>query len=84
MGAVAVLAADRAVSEGSWELVAASQAGDRAAFAELYRRFRPVIERYVGWRVQDWAEVEDLVSETFLRALRGIGSVSYQGRDVGA
>ena len=69
---------------GSWELVAASQGGDRAAFAELYTRYRPVIERYVGWRVQDWAEVEDLVSETFLHALRSIDTVSYQGRDLGA
>jgi RNA polymerase sigma-70 factor (ECF subfamily) len=83
MSAVAALTGD-AVSE-SWELVAASQGGDRAAFAELYTRYRPAIERYVGCRVrQDWAEVEDVVSETFLRALRGIQSVSYQGRDVGA
>ena len=27
---------------------------------------------------------EDLTSETFLRALRGIGSFTWQGRDVGA
>ena len=32
----------------------------------------------------DRAFAEDVTSETFLRALRSIGSVSYQGRDVGA
>ena len=34
--------------------------------------------------IRDRAVAEDLTSETFLRALRRIGSISYQGRDVGA
>ncbi|HZD14898.1 MAG TPA: sigma-70 family RNA polymerase sigma factor, partial [Pseudonocardiaceae bacterium] len=65
----------------SWELLAASQAGDRDAFAQLYSRYRPTIQRFVRWRVPDWAEAEDLTSETFLRALRRIDTASYQGRD---
>jgi RNA polymerase sigma-70 factor (ECF subfamily) len=69
---------------GSWELVRAAQAGDRDAFAALYERYQPVVARFVAVRVRNWAEVEDLTSDTFVRALRGLGSVSYQGRDVGA
>jgi len=34
--------------------------------------------------VNDRALAEDFTSETFLRALRRIGSISYQGRDIGA
>ena len=70
----------------SWELVAAAQAGDREAFGLLYVRYRPVIERFVSRRVSDWAEAQDLTSETFLCAWRRIDSVSDRGRgpDLGA
>ena len=43
-----------------------------------------VVFRYVLFRVGDRELAEDVTSETFLRALRRIASVSYQGRDVGA
>lgn len=67
-----------------WRLVSAAQAGDTDAFGELYDRYVDTIYRYVLFRVGDAALAEDVTSETFLRALRRIGSVSYQGRDVGA
>jgi RNA polymerase sigma-70 factor (ECF subfamily) len=69
---------------GSWDLVHAAQDGDRSAFAALYDRYVDVVFRYVLFRVGDRELAEDVTSETFLRALRRIESVSYQGRDVGA
>jgi RNA polymerase sigma-70 factor (ECF subfamily) len=68
----------------SWDLVHAAQDGDRAAFAKLYDRYVDVVFRYVLFRVGDRELAEDVTSETFLRALRRITSVTYQGRDVGA
>lgn len=70
--------------EDGWHLVAAAQGGDQSAFGELYDRYVDVIYRYVLFRVGDRTLAEDITSETFLRALRRISSVSYQGRDVGA
>jgi RNA polymerase sigma-70 factor, ECF subfamily len=69
---------------GSWVLVKACQAGDQQAFKELYERYQDVVFRYVLFRLGDRTLAEDLTQETFLRALRRIGSVSYQGRDIGA
>jgi RNA polymerase sigma-70 factor, ECF subfamily len=68
----------------SWDLVHSAQAGDTSAFARLYDRYVDVVFRYVLFRVGDRELAEDVTSETFLRALRRITSVSYQGRDVGA
>jgi RNA polymerase sigma-70 factor (ECF subfamily) len=67
-----------------WELVRAAQGGDRSAFALLYDKYVDVVFRYVLFRVKDRELAEDVTSETFLRALRTITSISYQGRDVGA
>lgn len=62
----------------------AAQSGDRAAFGKLYDRYVDGVYRYVILRVGDRCLAEDVTSETFLRALRRITSISYQGRDVGA
>jgi len=69
---------------GSWALVHAAQEGDRSAFAQLYDKYVEVVFRYVLFRVGDRELAEDVTSETFLRALRKIATVTYQGRDVGA
>ncbi|MCA1824711.1 MAG: sigma-70 family RNA polymerase sigma factor [Mycobacteriales bacterium] len=65
-------------------LVARAQGGDAAAFGELYDRYVDVVYRYVYYRVGARALAEDLVSETFLRALRRITSFTWQGRDFAA
>lgn len=70
--------------DGTWDLVRAAQEGDRSAFASLYDRYVDIVFRYVLFRVGDRELAEDVTSETFLRALRRITSVTYQGRDVGA
>ncbi|WP_369139505.1 sigma-70 family RNA polymerase sigma factor [Modestobacter versicolor] len=67
-----------------WELVRRTQAGDAEAFGELYDRYAEVVLRYLRHRVGDRATAEDLTSETFVRALRRIDSLTFQGRDVGA
>jgi len=67
-----------------WGLVHRAQAGDAEAFGELYDNYVTMVHRYVYHRVGDRATAEDVTSETFVRALRRIDSLSYQGRDVGA
>jgi RNA polymerase sigma-70 factor, ECF subfamily len=76
-------AADAAKTE-AWRLVHAAQGGDTAAFGLLYDRYVDTVFRYVLFRLGDRELAEDVTSETFLRALRRITTVSYQGRDVGA
>jgi RNA polymerase sigma-70 factor (ECF subfamily) len=66
------------------DLVARAQAGDGEAFGELYDRYLDLVYRYVYYRAGSKALAEDLVSETFLRALRRIGTFEWQGRDFAA
>ncbi|MBB4686610.1 sigma-70 family RNA polymerase sigma factor [Amycolatopsis jiangsuensis] len=68
----------------AWALVRSAQEGDSSAFGQLYDRYVDVVYRYTLFRLGDRDLAEDVTSETFLRALRRITSVSYQGRDVGA
>ncbi|MGY2003183.1 sigma-70 family RNA polymerase sigma factor [Blastococcus sp. SYSU DS1024] len=67
-----------------WELVRRAQGGDAEAFGRLYDHYVTLVHRYVYHRVGDRATAEDVTSETFVRALRRIDSLSFQGRDVGA
>ncbi|MBN9100465.1 MULTISPECIES: sigma-70 family RNA polymerase sigma factor [unclassified Pseudonocardia] len=71
-------------ANGAWALVKAAQAGDMAAFGELFDRYYDVVFRFVLFRMGDRTLAEDITQETFVRALRRITSVSYQGRDIGA
>lgn len=68
----------------AWELVAAAQGGDSEAFGQLYDRYVTTVYRFIYYRLGDRAQAEDLTSETFVRALRRLHSVSYQGRDLAA
>lgn len=68
----------------TWRLVQRAQRGDGEAFGLLYDRYVDTVYRFVYFRVGERALAEDFTSETFLRALRRIGTVSYQGRDIGA
>jgi RNA polymerase sigma-70 factor (ECF subfamily) len=76
--------ADNPDESGAWALVKASQTGDMVAFGELFDRYYEVVFRYVLFRMGDRTLAEDITQETFVRALRRITSVSYQGRDIGA
>lgn len=55
-----------------------------AAFSELFERYYDVVFRFILFRTTDRTLAEDLTQETFLRALRRLNSVSYQGKDIGA
>ncbi|MGY2083783.1 sigma-70 family RNA polymerase sigma factor [Blastococcus sp. SYSU DS0539] len=67
-----------------WALVRRAQGGDAEAFGQLYDHYVTLVHRYAYHRVGDRATAEDITSETFVRALRRIDSLSFQGRDVGA
>ncbi len=67
-----------------WALVERAQTGDADAFAQIYNRYIDTVFRFVYFRVGNRQQAEDLTSETFMRALKRIGSVTWQGRDLGA
>jgi RNA polymerase sigma-70 factor (ECF subfamily) len=67
-----------------WQLVERARDGDSDAFGQLYDRYVDTVYRFLYYRVGSRSLAEDLTSETFLRALRRIGSVTWQGRDLGA
>ncbi|WP_304046783.1 sigma-70 family RNA polymerase sigma factor [Jatrophihabitans endophyticus] len=67
-----------------WTLVRLAQEGDGDAFGLLYDRYVDSVFRFIYYRVNDRALAEDFTSETFVRALRRISTISYQGRDIGA
>ncbi|MGW7196604.1 sigma-70 family RNA polymerase sigma factor [Streptomyces chryseus] len=66
------------------ELITRIRTGDPEAFTTLYNENRVAVSRYVAFRVNDQHLAEDLTQEVFLRALRRVGSFTWQGRDIGA
>lgn len=68
----------------SWELVRAAQSGDAVAFAEIYRRYYQKVYKYISRRSANASLVEDLTSETFLRALKNINKITYRGQALDA
>ncbi|HET9960418.1 MAG TPA: RNA polymerase sigma factor [Polyangiaceae bacterium] len=52
------------------ELMVAHTAGDRDAFAELFRRYAPPLERVLQAQFLARSEVEDLIQQTFLQVHR--------------
>ncbi|MDT5041019.1 MAG: polymerase sigma-70 factor, subfamily [Actinoplanes sp.] len=67
-----------------WALVERAQAGESEAFGLIYDRYVDTVFRFVYFRVGNRQLAEDLTSDTFLRALKRIGSFTWQGRDLGA
>ncbi|MCP2326465.1 RNA polymerase sigma-70 factor (ECF subfamily) [Hamadaea flava] len=67
-----------------WALVERAQAGEAAAFGLIYDRYVDTVFRFIYFRVGNRPLAEDLTSDTFLRALKRIGSFTWQGRDLGA
>jgi RNA polymerase sigma-70 factor (ECF subfamily) len=53
-------------------------------FERLYAEHAQPLLAFLVYRVGSRALAEDLTSETFLRALRRIGTFTWQGRDFGA
>jgi RNA polymerase sigma-70 factor (ECF subfamily) len=67
-----------------WVLVERAQAGDAEAFGRIYDRYLDTVFRFIYFRVGNRQLAEDLTADTFLRALKRIGSFTWQGRDPGA
>ena len=65
-------------------LVELARGGDAEAFGMLYDHYHTAVYRFLYYRVGAVALAEDLMSETFFRALRSMSSVRWQGKDFGA
>lgn len=61
-------------------LISRSRRGDREAFARLYDRYRRALYQICLRRLKDPSLAEDIVHETFLRALSHIGSFDTDRR----
>jgi RNA polymerase sigma factor (sigma-70 family) len=62
------------------ELVAATLAGDREAFGELYDRHARTVRAVVAAVSGDWSAVEDMTQECFLRAFRKLDTLQNHDR----
>jgi RNA polymerase sigma-70 factor (ECF subfamily) len=67
-----------------WALIEQAQAGDTKAFGLIYDRYLDTVFRFIYYRVGNRQLAEDLTGDTFLRALKRIGSFTWMGRDLGA
>jgi RNA polymerase sigma-70 factor (ECF subfamily) len=64
-------------------LIARAQAGDASAFRELYERFAATVHRYaILPLVHDRTLAEDLLADTFVRAMENIHRFKWQGKGV--
>jgi len=61
-------------------LLQAAQRGDAEAFASLYRDNVQTIYRYIYYRVNDRQLAEDLTSDVFMRAMKGLSRYTDQGK----
>ncbi len=77
-------ALDDGQSDRMVALVVLAQGGDPEAFGQLFDHYQPSIYRYLYYRLGSTSLAEDLTSETFFRALRGIGGFRWEGRDFAA
>lgn len=55
------------------DLVARVQRGDSAAFDLLVRKYQHRTAALISRYIHDWAEVQDVAQDTFIRAYRAIG-----------
>ncbi|WP_425385401.1 RNA polymerase sigma factor, partial [Streptomyces himastatinicus] len=66
----------RSVNGRQWRAtVAAAQNGDRRALDELIEGWLPLVYNIVGRALNGHADVDDVVQETMLRAVHGLGSL---------
>jgi RNA polymerase sigma-70 factor (ECF subfamily) len=65
-------------------LVDLARNGDAEAFGQLFDHYHVSVYRFLYYRVGSVPLAEDLTSETFFRAMRGMASFRWQGKDFGA
>lgn len=61
-------------------LIQQAQAGNRSAFAALYRRHQQAVFTYLYYRVGDLCMAEDLAAEVFVRMVEKIGRYRHRGK----
>jgi len=67
------------------DLIARAIAGDRQAFAALYREYLPTVYKFLYYRMgNNKAVAEDMTAEVFLRALRRVDKFNWTGADFGS
>lgn len=71
------------MAEG-WALVDRYRAGDRTAVDELYREYHPMLFRFAYNRIRHREVCEDVVSDAWIRILRGLSTVDRRDSDLGA
>jgi len=64
---------DRVSQALDQDLVGRVQRGDAAAFDLLVRKYQHRVAAVISRYVHDWAEVQDVAQDTFIRAYRAIG-----------
>jgi RNA polymerase sigma-70 factor (ECF subfamily) len=63
-------------------LVEAARNGERAAFAEIYRRHYDAVYAYLFYRSGDAMLAEDLAGEVFLKLVERISGYTYRGQPI--
>ncbi|MDQ3700498.1 MAG: sigma-70 family RNA polymerase sigma factor [Chloroflexota bacterium] len=61
------------------DLVRAAQAGDAAAFGQLYERYFDKVYNYLSFKVGSPIEAEDIAGQVFLRALESLSGYKWTG-----
>jgi RNA polymerase sigma-70 factor (ECF subfamily) len=67
-------AADRAVTPPDLELIERISNGDQASFSTLYERYFPRVYRFVDRRINNRADVEEIVQEVFTNIFASLES----------
>lgn len=70
--------ADRSVDPGREREWVEQARRDPQAFKQLYHRYFPRVYAYVSYRVGRVQDAEDLVAETFLRVMEGLGRFEWR------
>lgn len=65
-------------------LVELAKSGDVEAFGQLYDHYHHGVYRFLYYRVCSKELAEDLMSETFIRAMKNLPSYKWQGKDFSA
>ncbi len=68
------------MSDPERELLARCQAGDEAAWAELYRRYAPVVQRFLLRMMGFDPELDDLVQQVFVEVFRSMPRFRHEAR----
>ena len=64
------------------ELVKRAKAGDASVWSLWHDRHYPLLYRYAYSRLQGHEDAEDVASQVFMEAIKGIGRYRYSGRPI--